>query len=289
LARQRKRKSKVGRAPAKAASSPPVEPKPRWQRINSYVTAAILIPILVGLAIWGIEQLVGSALKEHGTPSASEAMIDIKPAHDVCKNFHVGIQCTLNELPNTYYVTRQVYHSMKGIPVCGDVGTPANAQFLRWAVLNAIPGDNNFLLDIASYTHSIVNLGTTQVTILKRYPSLTTDDIGCGGGADFVLAESINLDKNPPSVRYFCQNQQNQAQRECNMPQITLRKGDNLEILINAGNTRNVVEWTGLVNLYVNGHRLTLNLGTHLSASLPQPISCSPGGTTWLPCSRTRS
>jgi hypothetical protein len=246
------------------------------------VTAAILVPVLVGLLIWGIEQLMGTALQTHNVGSAREPLVDLKPVNDICSKLNIGLQCTLTELSPSDYVTRRIYDSLKGVPVCDSPSLAEEAQFSKWAKTNTIPGGNLFLLDITSHTDSIVNLGTTQISVANRYPTLATDDIGCAGGAEFPLGESINLDNNPPTVTYFC----GTNQQKCSRPLITLRPGDNAEIMIRAYNMRNVVEWTGRLEIIVNGHILMLNLGTHTSASLPQPISCSPDGGTWQPCAR---
>jgi hypothetical protein len=271
---RRKNKRPAQRKSVSAASSKATGQKPRWRRAGSFIAAAILVPVVVAVTIWGAEKAISSAL---GTPKKSAPIAH--PANDLCSRFSFGLQCTFNTLPTSDFVTRRSYSSLRGVPLCGAADTKESDRFLKWAAVNAIPGGTNFILDITSHARSIVNLGTTQISIIRRYPRLTTDDITCAGGADYSTAETIDLDTSPPKVTYFC------GGRPCSVPLITLRNGDNLEVLIRTSDSRNVVEWTGKIEIFVNGHPLALNLGTHTSAPLPQPVECSPDVNAWLPCS----
>ena len=240
-----------------------------------------MAPVIVGIAIWGGEKSIGTAFGPHKVNQSVKSYPDLKPKNDICSKLKINIQCTLTELSATDYVTRRTYHNLSGIPVCGEAGSKENARFLKWAATNAIPGGSYFFLDITSNTSAIINLGDTQVYVLKKYPRLMTDDIACGGGANFNVTESIDLDNNPPKTTYFC------GDNSCSRPRITLRKGDNVEIMINTAVSHSVIVWSGQTDIIVNGHLIVLNLGTHESAPLPQPIICSPSAAgTWEPCFR---
>lgn len=243
---------------------------------------AILVPVIVGIAIWGSEQTIGNALKPHKANVPADTFPALKPENDICSKLRINIQCTLTEMPVQGYVTRRSYRNLDSIPVCGGPSVKENAQFLKWAAANTIPAGINFLLDITSHTSAIVNLGTTQISVIKRYPSLSTNDITCTGGADYYISESVQLDSSPPKVTYICNHD------KCSEPHVTLNKGDNVAINISTNSRRGVLVWNGRVIIIVNGHLITLNLGTHESASLPQPLVCgevAPG--SWMQCERS--
>jgi hypothetical protein len=260
-----KKRSKIPPSPRRdhPPSDKPSAKRPWWKHFGIWAATVILAPVIVGLVL----QHTGT----HKASSIAASLPDFK--HDLCTDLKVGIQCNLTDLGADSYMSREPMVSLQGVPSCAaDI-----SGFRKWAEANAVGATNELVLNITSVTPVEVEIEDLQVAVVDRGPPFYTTRIDCAGGSISYMYSMVNLDTNPPSVKYYCNDQR------CPVPNAILQEGQSLEFRISAGSRRGLTEWRGRIDLIVNGRFITLDLGTHVSAPLVRTgvVRCEPSGNQW--------
>ena len=188
----------------------------------------------------------------------------------------VAIRCTVADIGSNSYMTKTPMTALAGVPSCAGnlVG------FLRWAKVNAVGISNSIIVNITVSAKAVVGVEDLRISTVRRANPLRTTRIDCAGGqgddSNFIYA-AVNLDDNPPTVHYICNN------RACQVPNVTLGQGGNVQIHISAYSAKNLVLWQGRIDLLVNGRLITLDLGKYVTTpeNYKGILGCEPHIGGW--------
>jgi hypothetical protein len=265
-----------------ALAPTPSTQKPWWKRFGLSLATLVFAPIVVGVAIWAVTQVLGPTLKPNsqsssGSQTAHRGPEVLSSQHNLCARFKVAVHCTLNVVSSNSFMTLKAATNLKGVPTCSNNLT----GFFKWADTHALPVTDILILNITSDSHALVEIEDLRVSIVTRSRPLRTTRIDCAGGAEDYLYSSIDLDRNPPKVVYYCNG------RRCLAPNAILQKGGGMEFYIAAGSLKWLTHWHARIDLLVDGRLLTLDLGNYVSTPYLTTggVDCYSGGNHWS-CTR---